>query len=190
LLTVAAGHAGPRVYVDLRDTTLRMALSFALDEAGWCRAAAREPGAAHVADRVVDHPASPPLDVLVIRPTPAACRRALDAFSAGTVRAVLRATDPSALPGVLELARRGLGVVPVAVVEAARAFPTLSPRLECTLGLVLKGWSNRAIARDIHQSEATTKRDVAELLRRFDAPNRMAMAAAALRLGVHPDGHR
>jgi DNA-binding NarL/FixJ family response regulator len=62
--------------------------------------------------------------------------------------------------------------------------------LERTLQLVLRGCTNLAIARQVHQSEATTKRDVAELLRRFDAPNRMALAATAIRLGVHPDGPR
>ena len=52
------------------------------------------------------------------------------------------------------------------------------------------GWSNPAIARQLHVSPGTTKRDVAELLRRFDAPNRMALSATALRLGLHPFGPR
>lgn len=175
------------VFLDLQDLTVRMALAFAVDEAGWVRSPVAAAGAVHVGDRVLAEPA-PPLDVLVTTTSPAACRRAVDAFAAGSVRAVLRATDPSGLPAVLHLARRGLGVVPAAVVEAARGFPVLPPRLERTLGLVLRGWSNQVIARHLHQSEATTKRDVADLLRRFDAPNRVALAAAAIRLGVHPAG--
>ena len=190
MLNVANRDAGPRVHIDLRDATLRMALSFAVDEAGWTRAARREPGTALVADWLVHHPATPPLDVLVIPSTPAAARRAVDAFTAGAVRSVLRANEPGALPGVLDLVQRDLGVVPAAVVEAARAFPPLTLRLERTLRLVLCGWSNKAIAAYVHQSEATTKRDVTELLRRFDAPNRMALASTALRLGVHPEGRR
>ena len=180
----------PCVHLDLADTTVRLALSFAVDQAGWHRAASPVAGVARVSDRVLDRAGGPPLDVLVIHPSPASCRGAVDAFAAGAVRSVLRATEPAALPGLLELARRGLGVVPTTVVESARAYPTLTPRLEQTLGLVLRGWSNPAIARHLHRSEATTKRDVTELLRRFDAPNRMTLSATAIRLGLHPDGRR
>ena len=174
-----------RVHLDVADPTLRMALAFAADRAGW-EEAASAPGVVTVADKVRPGAATPPLDVLVISASPAAARRAIDAFTDGSARGVLRATDPNGLPLALELARRGLGVVPSAVVEAARGFPSLDERLERTLELVLQGWSNPRIARAVHHSEATTKRDVAELLRRFDAPNRVALAATALRLGVHP----
>lgn len=190
-MSVALPPPGPsRVHLDLHDTTVHLALAFAAEEAGWVRVGTRGPATALVADRL---PADPVpgrtvLDVLVIHPTPAASRRALDAFGEGLVRAVLPASRPQDLPVLLDPARRHLGVVPVAVVQAAHRFPALGPRLEQTLGLVLRGWSNRAIAGHVHQSEATTKRDVAELLRRFDAPNRMALAATAIRLGVHPDG--
>ena len=174
-----------RVHLDVRDTTLRLALAFAADRAGWAQVEVAR-GAISVADRAPTVPGLPPVDVLVITASPAAARRALDAFNDGSARGVLRATDPNGLPLALELARRGLGVVPAAVVESARAFPPLDDRLRRTLELVLQGWSNPRIARAVHHSEATTKRDVAELLRRFDAPNRVALAATALRLGVHP----
>ena len=63
----------------------------------------------------------------------------------------------------------------------------LTPRLERTLLLLVRGRANRDIARELGQSEATTKRDVADLLHRFDAPNRVALAAIAWRLGLSPD---
>jgi DNA-binding NarL/FixJ family response regulator len=188
--SVAPAVSGPAltVYLDLRDTTVRLALSFAVEEAGWRRTRTPMAGAVHVADRVRERPDAAPLDVLVIHPSPAASRRALDAFARGAVRSVLVAGEPRSLPWVLHLGRCGLAVVPVAVVEAAHAFPALAPRLERTLELLLRGCTNRAIATTLHQSEATAKRDVAELLRIFDAPNRMTLAATAIRLGVHPDG--
>jgi DNA-binding NarL/FixJ family response regulator len=173
------------VHLAIGDATLRLALAFAVDRAGWAEADASN-GALFVADRVSLDPGHAPVDVLVVPPSPAAARRALDAFTDGAARSVLRATDPKGLPLALELARRGLGVVPAAIVESARAVPPLDERLERTLELVLQGWSNPRIARAVHHSEATTKRDVAELLRRFDAPNRVALAATALRLGLHP----
>lgn len=178
------------MFLDVCDTTMRLALSFAVEEAGWRRTPTLQAGAVHVADRLPDRPGAPPLDVLVIHPSPAASRRAIDAFARGAVHSVLVAAEPRSLPPALHLARLGLAVVPVAVVEAARAFPALPPRLERTLELVLRGRSNRSIAAALHESDGTAKRDVAELLRRFDAPNRMALAATAIRLGVHPDGRR
>jgi DNA-binding NarL/FixJ family response regulator len=174
-----------RVHLDIGDATLRLALAFAADRAGWAQVEVAR-GVVTVADRVPRDAGAPPVDVLVVSPSPVAARRALDAFTDGAARGVLRANDPNGLPLALELARRGLGVVPAAVVESARSFPTLDERLQRTLELVLQGWSNPRIARAVHHSEATTKRDVAELLRRFDAPNRVALAATALRLGLHP----
>jgi DNA-binding NarL/FixJ family response regulator len=176
------------VHIDLCDTAMRFAFSFAADEAGWSRTAGPARDVALVADRVSARADAPPLDVLVLPPNPIASRRAIDAFTAGQVRAVVASTDPSSLATALEGARQGLSVLSTAIVEAAQRFPPLSGRLERTLHLVVRGRRNRDIARELRQSEATTKRDVAELLRRFDATNRVALAATALRLGLPPDG--
>jgi DNA-binding NarL/FixJ family response regulator len=186
----AFGGGRLTVFLDIRDATVRLALSYAAEEAGWLRTHTPRSGAFHVTDRLPVGPGSPPVDVLVIHPSPAASRQAIDAFARGAVRSVLVAGEPRSLPGVLHMAQRGMAVVPVRVVEAASAFPVLPLRLERTLELVLRGWSNRSIAAALHQSEGTAKRDVTELLRQFDAPNRMALAATAIRLGVHPDGRR
>lgn len=178
------------VFLDLRDTAVRFAVSFAVEEAGWSRAGRADGAALVVADRVAGGPDVPPLDVLVLAPHPAASRRALDAFAAGHVRSVVSSSDPQSLPGALEASRRGLCIVSSAVVDAARGFPPLTPRLERTLTLVVRGRPNREIARELGRSEATAKRDVADLLRRFDAPNRVALAATALRLGWTGDPRR
>lgn len=175
------------VHLAVHDTAVRFALAFAVDAAGWSRAPSPVGDAVVVGDWVTDRPDAPPLDVLVLRPSPAASRRGLDAFTAGKVRSVVSSTDPGALPGALESARRGFSVVSREIVDAAQGFPELTPRLEHTLHLVVRGRANRDIARELRQSEATTKRDVGELLRRFDAANRVALAATALRLGLRID---
>jgi DNA-binding NarL/FixJ family response regulator len=175
------------VHLDLRDTAVRFAFSFAADLAGWSRTAGRAADVAVVADRIAERVDVPPLDVLVLTPTPAASRLAIDAFTSGRVRAIVSDAEPESLAGALEGARGGLSVVSSAIVEAAHRFPSLTARLEHTLHLVVRGRPNRDIARALQQSEATTKRDVAELLRRFDATNRVALAATALRLGLSAD---
>jgi DNA-binding CsgD family transcriptional regulator len=174
------------VFLDLRDTATRFALSFAVDEAGWTRAL--EPGAAAavVADHLPDRDDAPVLDVLVLPPSPIAGRRGIDAFVAGRARSVVASDDPTALPEALEAGRRGLSIVSAVLVTAAQDFPHLPARLERTLHLVVRGRTNRDIARELGQSEATTKRDIAALLVRFDAPNRVALAATAWRLGLPP----
>lgn len=176
------------VHLDLRDTATRYALSFAVDQAGWSRTSEPRSATALVADHLVDRPDVPALDVLVLRPTPVACRRGVDAFTRGLARSVVSAADPTALPQALEAGRRGLNVVSRTVVQAAHGYPSLTPRLERTLLLVVRGRANREISRDLGQSDATTKRDIAELLARFDAPNRVALAATAWRLGLPTDG--
>lgn len=180
---------GPRlVHLDLCDTAMRFAFSFAADEAGWSRTPGPARDVTQVADRLSTRADAPPLDVLVIAPSPIASRRAIDAFTVGRVLAVLSSTEPDSLATALEGARRGLSVLSTTIVEAAQRFPPLSARLERTLHLVVRGRPNRDISRELRQSEATTKRDVAELLRRFDATNRVALAATALRLGLPADG--
>jgi DNA-binding NarL/FixJ family response regulator len=171
--------------LDLRDTTLRLALTFVLESAGWARV---EPGARgmRVSDTVPCDASLPPIDVLVVAPTPAGSRLAMQAFAAGDVRAVLATNDPEQLPATLELVRQGFNVVPASVVDAANRVPLLSGRLERTLQLIMSGQSNPTIARVLQQSEATAKRDVAELLRIFDAPNRQALSSTASRLGYNP----
>ena len=172
------------VHLDVADPTLRFALAHACHEAGWPRSAAAAADAWLVNDRV---PAPGAVaDVLVVPLTPLACRRALDAFAAGLVRAVVPSDEPWALPPALDLAGTGMGCVPHGLVEQAQRFPPLRPRLERTLHLVVRGATVAAMSRALHQSPSSTKRDIAELLRLCDAPSRVALAATVVRLGMPP----
>jgi DNA-binding NarL/FixJ family response regulator len=174
------------VRIDLEDSSVRFALCYAVERAGWIRTRRGGAGVASIADRVSDA-ADEPIDVLVVPPTPAASRGAMDAFARGAARAVIAATDPAAVPRALEAVRLGLCTVSQSVAVAARDFPSLTPRLERTLLLVLRGRRNKEIARDLRLSEATVKRDLAELLHRFGVPNRVTLVATALRLGLPGD---
>ena len=185
-LEVAGPNLRPSVFVDIRATTLRLAMAFAVEEAGWTLTLRATEGAARVSDRVPSGSPEPPLDVLVVPPTSSASRRAGRCVRGGHGPG-RRADDHATRPAhALGLVGRGFSVLPTAMVDAALGWPALRPRLEHTLHLVLRGCTNRHIAAATHQSEATVKRDVAELLRLFDAPNRLALAATATRLGYEP----
>jgi DNA-binding CsgD family transcriptional regulator len=182
---VSTAEGGRRlVRIDLQDSTVRFAVCFAVEQAGWSRTRGAEPGVATVADQLPERPGLPPLDVLVVGPTPAASRAGLDAFGRDAARAVVASTDPAAVPRALEAARQGLCTVSQSVVATAQGCPPLTPRLERTLLMVLRGRQNQQIAREMRISEATVKRDLAELLKRFDARNRVVLVATALRLGL------
>ncbi len=184
-MTIA--YPPPRVFIDLRDASIRPALLHACEAAGWSRTAAPTPSTAVVADQL-SGPAPRPLDVLVIDPTPASSRLAMDAFAAGRVRAIVASTEPHTLPRALELALAGYGIVPRVVVEAAERLPEIPARLERVLQLVLRGRTNMVISRALNQSLSSTKRDISMLLRLFDASNRQALIAAAMRMGIRPGG--
>jgi DNA-binding CsgD family transcriptional regulator len=170
------------VHLDLLDATVRFALAHACQ--GWPRAPVPAPDAWHVTDR--PPAAAGSAAVLVAPPTPLSSRRALDAFTAGLVAAVVSSAEPWTLPTVLDAGAAGLSAVPQALVDQALRFPVLRPRLERTLHLAVRGASVATLARTMHQSPSTTKRDVAELLRLFDAPSRVALVATAVRMGVAP----
>ena len=176
---------GPTVFLDVRDSGTCLALVHACEHAGWSRCATAVPRAALVADQVVANQHRR-VDALVVEPTPAASRVAVDAFTAGRVLAVVAANEPHTLPLALELARAGYGIVPRIVVEAADRLPELAPRLERVLQLVLRGRTNAAISRTLAQSLSSTKRDISQLLQLFDAPNRSVLVATAMRLGIRP----
>ena len=177
----------PRVFIDLRDTSIRPALLHACEAAGWSRTAAPTARTALVADQLVTR-APRPLDVLVTDPTPASSRLALEAFTAGRALAIVASTEPHTLPRALELARAGYGIVPRVVVEAAERLPEIPVRLQQVLQLVLRGRTNVVISRALGQSLSSTKRDMTMLLHLFDAANRQALIAAAMRMGIRPGG--
>jgi DNA-binding CsgD family transcriptional regulator len=175
----------PTIGIELADAGRRLALTYVVAEAGW-RPRSDRPTVL-VSDRLPIDGAPERPHVLVVRPEPLSSRRALRAFTDGEVQAVVDLEAPDELPVALDQLHLGRSLVSRAVVGAAHAYPPLRPRLEQTLHLVVLGRSNLAIARALHESEATAKRDVAELLRCFDSPSRVALASTGHRLGFRRD---
>jgi DNA-binding NarL/FixJ family response regulator len=169
------------VQIDVSNVTVRLALCFVAEDAGFVRGTST--GALTVSDMLPAGDTSVPVDVLVIEARPVACQRALGAVSQGTARAVICNDEPDRLPAALRAVHDDLSVVPQRVIECANRAPVLSPRLLRTLQLVANGASNQTIARATHESVSTVKRNVAHLLELFDAPNRMALTSTAIRFG-------
>jgi DNA-binding NarL/FixJ family response regulator len=69
------------------------------------------------------------------------------------------------------------------VLELGALAPRLTDRQRQTLRLLARGSSSTSIAGALRQSESTAKRDIAELLVLFDAPNRTALVSSAASLG-------
>jgi DNA-binding NarL/FixJ family response regulator len=170
------------VHLDVNDTTLRLALSFVAEDAGWRRGGEDEPHLT-VSDRLQNACRQHPVDVLVVRAEPAACQAAVHAVAEGRARAVVAADDPERLPAALDAAAAGFVLMAQSIVAIANLAPVLGERLVATLRLVASGLSNPAIARRLHESESTAKRDVAELVRLLDVSSRAEVSEAANRLG-------
>lgn len=171
------------VHLDVADVTLRLALTYVLETHGHRRAAGTDDADAVVVDRFGLRTAKRPVDTVVVDPVAAACQEALDAVVTGAARSAICSDDPEALAEALEAAGRRTVALPYRVVEEANRAPRLPDRLTATLHLVLAGYSNPAIARQLHQSESTVKRDINTLLRRFTAPNRLALVGIARSAG-------
>jgi DNA-binding NarL/FixJ family response regulator len=171
------------VHLDVADVTLRLALTYVLETAGHRRAVGVHDADAVVVDRIGLRNAIRPVDTVVVDPVAAACQDALDAVVRGEARTAICSDDPEALLAALDAARRHTVALPCRVVEEANRAPRLPDRLAATLHLVLAGCSNPSIARQLHQSESTVKRDINTLLRRFAAPNRLALVGIARSAG-------
>jgi DNA-binding NarL/FixJ family response regulator len=171
------------VHLDIADVTLRLALTYVLEAHGHRRSAGADDADAIVVDRLGLRTARHPVDTVVVDPVAAACQDALDAVVRGEARTAICSDDPEALIGALDAALRRTVALPCRVVEEANRAPRLPDRLAATLHLVLAGCSNPNIARQLHQSESTVKRDINTLLRRFAAPNRLALVGIARSAG-------
>ena len=179
-MTGAAGERLRQVAICVTDRTIAQAAGFVMsDQAHW--QTCQNPS---TADVVLTGPEPPEADgngrhLLVVVPSPAECRRAVVAFLEGTVHAVVSADELDHLPVALDAMDRGMGAVSRTALERAKAVPPITPRQERVLRGVLAALPNRAIARQMHVSEATVKREVSELLRLFRTASRLALARAA-----------
>jgi DNA-binding NarL/FixJ family response regulator len=181
---IEADAATRVVHIDITDTTLRLALSFVAEDAGWRRGAAAA-GALTVSNQLFGATAESPVHVFVVEPRSADCRTAVEAVAAGRAVAVLCADEPEQLPVALDAARTRFALIPERVIAAANAGPALDDRLRETLNLVASGNSNASIARALHESESTAKRDVATLMRLFGVRSRGALTDIAARAGYY-----
>lgn len=91
--------------------------------------------------------------------------------------------EPESLLTVLDGFGHGTVVLSRRVIDLAAAAPAVSERQLRTLRLVAMGRSNHGIASSLGQSVSTIKREIAELLQVFDAPNRAALLTTAAELG-------
>ena len=170
------------VRLEVASTLVRLALLYVIGDRGWGTCA--HEGACRclvVSDRL---PAGRcPIDVLVVRDEPAACQDAIQAALSGRVRSVVLWNEPEGIAAACEGLGEGLAVIPLRVLELGSRAPRLSDRQRETLCLLARGTSSTDIAGALHQSQSTAKRDIAELLHLFDAPNRAALISSAATLG-------
>lgn len=176
-------HRAVAAHLDISDVTLRLALTYVLESAGHVRARSVEDADVLVVDDHVLASSSSAVGVVVVEPVPAACQLAVDALMSGRARTAICSDDPEALLWALRASTRSTVALPSRIVTEANRAPRLPCRLATTLHLVLTGCSNQSIARQLHQSESTVKRDINSLLRRFEASNRIALIGAARTAG-------
>jgi DNA-binding NarL/FixJ family response regulator len=170
------------VRIEVHSVVVRLALRYVSEEHGWAICVGQQPcRCLRVSDQCV--PGGGPIDVLITRDRPSDCQLALDAILSGAARSVVLWDEPNALGPTVESLDLGSTVIPERVIRLAQDAPRLNDRLRRTLELVAAGRSNAEISVALHQSASTTKRDIAELLKRFDAGNRAALTTTANRLG-------
>jgi DNA-binding CsgD family transcriptional regulator len=166
------------VSVDVCSVVVRLALIYVAESAGWTHRAG--PSSLAVSDRC---PCDRPIDVLVVRDEPAACQAATAAVMTGRARSVLLWNEPETLTATLDALCADAAVIPQRAIGLAQCAPQLSGRQKDTLRLLAMGRSSQSIANALSQSQSTTKRDIADLLSIFDAPNRTALVGRATQLG-------
>ena len=180
-METAAGTTHIRLEVSSR--VVRLALRYVAEDAGWRLCGGHPPTCPCCL--VADHATAvgPRVDVLVVRDDVASCQDALDLMLSGRARSLVLWDEPEALTSAVELLRSGATYVPERVLCLAQHAPRLTRRQRRTLQLVAAGRSNREIALGLHQSQSTTKRDIAALLEIFDVTNRASLMSTANRLG-------
>jgi DNA-binding NarL/FixJ family response regulator len=116
---------------------------------------------------------------------------ALAALAAGACGIVSKQLDPATFAAVLRAAmtRRAVLVSPelsaaLASVLPPHPAPTLSERELDVLSLLVRGWDNAAIARELHISQSTVKGHVSHILEKLQSENRTDAALQGIRRGL------
>ena len=182
-------HHARAACVAVANPMIAAALSVTAQRQGWQTRPVPEPGAVLITDRL------PPSStgegdvdavVLVCDPTPFAARRAVDAVAALRVTAVVRADQPDDLRAALACLEEERGSIPRTILSLAAQMPEVNQRQVALLGAVLAGQTTSQMARGLHLSPASVKRELGALSRSLDATTRAALLARALELGVQP----
>jgi DNA-binding NarL/FixJ family response regulator len=112
------------------------------------------------------------------------------AVAAGATGYLLKDARPDELFQAVRVAARGESVLSPGVASRvlgrmrAPAEESLSPREIEVLGAVARGFSNRAIARSLHISEATVKTHLLHVFAKLGVDDRTAAVTVALERGV------
>lgn len=135
---------------------------------------------------IAARPGSPPVLVLTVYDSDADI---LAAVEAGATGYMLKDAPPEELCAAVAAASRGETVLAPGV--AARLMermrgpqPALSNRETEILGLLARGLTNRAIARELVVSEATIKTHLVHIYTKLDVDNRTAAISVALDRGM------
>lgn len=172
--------------IDVRDVTLRRALSYVGSSIGWNELSGSSGASAVVCDATGPHGGdqSQGLRILVIEPTPKAADYALEAVRAGRVHGIFASDRPDDLPPTLESAMMGRITIPASLVRLGQEMPSLTERQVQIIESVICGKNNAQIATELFLSPASIKRELGELFRLLDVPNRASLAGRGRELGI------
>jgi DNA-binding NarL/FixJ family response regulator len=129
----------------------------------------------------------------------ASANHILSYLAAGVTGYIVENAGQQELERAVRLIVNGAIYIPPNLIEPAACEPeperparcrndALTPRQHGVLRLLLKGYSNKEIARELHLSPHTVKIHVGALLRRFAVPKRSDLAAAASAFGTEAVG--
>ena len=109
------------------------------------------------------------------------------AFAAGAAAYLLKGAGVQEIVGVIRAAHAGQRLIPPGVQDLLaheRLHVDLTARERDVLRLLAEGWGNRDIARALGISSETVKTHLDRMRAKLDAPDRAALVAKALRLGL------
>jgi DNA-binding NarL/FixJ family response regulator len=174
--------------ISVGNSMVGAALSVTAQRQGWSLLPAPAPGSVLITDVVPSATIGEQAAavVLVSEPTPFGARRALDAVAALQVTAVVCADEPGDLQAALACLAEDRGSIPRRVGSLAARMPEVNPRQVALLGAVLAGQTTAQMARGLHLSSASVKRELGTLSRTLRVTTRAALFARALELGVQP----
>ncbi|MEA3194559.1 MAG: hypothetical protein QOD26_2892 [Betaproteobacteria bacterium] len=108
------------------------------------------------------------------------------AFKAGAVGYIPKSSSPPTIVAALRLVCEGGTYIPPQALDIPDSHPELSERQLEVLRLILRGLSNRDIAKRLHIAENTVKHHVAVVYEALGACSRAEAITAALRRGYKP----